>query len=464
MFKKLFFIVVSLFIFEFGFSKNMDLDSVFVIKQTNLFNQLFNTKSDQVLIHLAPEYKLIPVNNTIYNEKGQELIKYGTQIYLYIDHTGVIFKMASAKDSFLTFKRIDQTVNFNYNIGARNFSYDNDLYNYGGYGFWKSNGLLRKFNKVDKEWDIVPLNKEIHSADYNWFDSQEGKLYVPYQVILNAGIAGGEKAKLDLATYYLDLHQNKWVKLGTFNSDLQKVLFNNLIHGNVINYEKGYLYIIEEQVFYLNFSENKVYQSLNVALNQFLIRRRLNQTMFIDDNIIYTYDKIADKFITFTFASKDFKALDIPIWTTDKTTYYLILAGIALLLMIVLLVFLIKRRLENKLQTAQLKMLKTKSIQQAFTETELTLINLLLKSFEQHKMVEIFDINRVLGIKDKNIGLQKKVRSDVINAINSKYQFITQSDIPLISSMRKEEDKRFFEYFINKSAVKTIQKILQEKL
>jgi len=52
-------------------------------------------------------------------------------------------------------------------------------------------------------------------------------------------------------------------------------------------------------------------------------------------------------------------------------------------------------------------------------------------------------MNHVLGIKDKNIGLQKKVRSDVINSINDKYQFITQSDTLLISSVRKVDDKRF---------------------
>jgi hypothetical protein len=75
--------------------------------------------------------------------------------------------------------------------------------------------------------------------------------------------------------------------------------------------------------------------------------------------------------------------------------------------------------------------------------------------------VEIHQMNHVLGIKDKNIGLQKKVRSDVINSINDKYQFITQGNILLISSVRKIDDKRFFEYFITESEINNIQKIIK---
>jgi hypothetical protein len=99
---------------------------------------------------------------------------------------------------------------------------------------------------------------------------------------------------------------------------------------------------------------------------------------------------------------------------------------------------------------------------QAFTETEISLIQLLLKANSVKKNVEISDINHILGIKDKNIGLQKKVRSDVINAINDKYVFITQGEINLIGSVRKEDDKRFFEYFIAPTEVKTVQKMIEK--
>jgi hypothetical protein len=40
--------------------------------------------------------------------------------------------------------------------------------------------------------------------------------------------------------------------------------------------------------------------------------------------------------------------------------------------------------------------------------------------------------------------------------------FITQGDIGLIGSIRKEDDKRFFEYFIIESELKTVQKLIEK--
>jgi hypothetical protein len=106
--------------------------------------------------------------------------------------------------------------------------------------------------------------------------------------------------------------------------------------------------------------------------------------------------------------------------------------------------------------------LKTKTVNQAFTETEISLIQLLLNAYSAKQNVEIAEINRVLGIKDKNVGLQKKVRSDVINAINDKYIFINQGEINLIASVRKDDDKRFYEYFVVPTEVKTVQKLIEK--
>jgi hypothetical protein len=131
--------------------------------------------------------------------------------------------------------------------------------------------------------------------------------------------------------------------------------------------------------------------------------------------------------------------------------------------MIVLFIWLFKQSIKKKIEQAQLKVLKTKTVNQAFTETETSLIQLLLNAYSTKQNVEIAAINHVLGIKDKNIGLQKKVRSDVINAINDKYVFITQGEINLIGSVRKEDDKRFFEYFVVPTEVKTVQKMIEKK-
>jgi hypothetical protein len=130
--------------------------------------------------------------------------------------------------------------------------------------------------------------------------------------------------------------------------------------------------------------------------------------------------------------------------------------------LIIFFIWLFKKSIKKQIENAQLKVLKTKTVNQAFTETEISLIQLLINASGDKQNVEISEINRVLGIKDKNVGLQKKVRSDVINAINDKYTFITQGEINLIASVRKEDDKRFYEYFIVPTEVKTAQKLIEK--
>jgi hypothetical protein len=122
-----------------------------------------------------------------------------------------------------------------------------------------------------------------------------------------------------------------------------------------------------------------------------------------------------------------------------------------------------KRSVKRKIQQSSLKILKTKTLGQTFIGVELSLIQLLLEASLKGVNVEIGDINHVLGIKDKNKGLQKKVRSYVINTINEKYSIVINKETQLIVSVRKEDDKRFYEYFINDLELKTIKKILEKK-
>jgi hypothetical protein len=66
-----------------------------------------------------------------------------------------------------------------------------------------------------------------------------------------------------------------------------------------------------------------------------------------------------------------------------------------------------------------------------------------------------------LGVKDKNIGLQKKVRSEIFNGVNEKFKLISDWDEPLVQSIRSESDKRYFEYMIRKDMIKEAEKVLQ---
>jgi hypothetical protein len=76
----------------------------------------------------------------------------------------------------------------------------------------------------------------------------------------------------------------------------------------------------------------------------------------------------------------------------------------------------------------------------------------------------ITEINYILGVKDKNIGMQKKVRSDIFKSINDKFNIFSNSDEILIKSIRSESDKRYYEYMIDKETIESISAFLDPEI
>jgi len=442
----------------------IQLPERFKITNSPFLDKITSIQDLECKVFLSKQNEIIPVDGTIFKMNGQELIKTKEKLYLLISQTGVIYQLEDKVDSSYTFRRIDNTININYNIASNNFVWDKHIYSYGGYGFWKLNGHLRSFNFLDKEWDIVPANNEIISNGHNWFSKNEGRVYVPFQAIVNAGIVGPESIKgtKNYDSYYLDIATKKWVKLGSMHANAKKLIEEASITNSFLNIDSGYIYLNQDEAYYFNFIANKIYKSNNSELNQFFIRRANSNDIFLYKDSIFSFSPENQSFFTKKFSSNSFELLNYAIWGLDDNYFYVIIFIIFILTVFVFSIWLFNRSVSKKLEQSQLKILKSKSVNQAFVGTEVALITLLLKNSKQSMNVEINEINHVLGIKDKNVGLQKKVRSDMINAINEKYQFITQSELQLISSVRKEDDKRFYEYFISATEIKSIERILEQ--
>ena len=445
-------------------AQNFNLDTVYLVKTTPFLEKIISLGDLNANINLSPENYIIPVLGTLYAPNGQEIIKNDKNLYVNIQQTGFVYQLFSQNDSLLEFRRIDRTINLNYNIGCYNFLYEDQLYSYGGYGFWKTNGHLRQFNVLDKQWDIIPLNKEIFSNAYRWHSNKEGKLFVPFQDFENAGLKSIPEDQLETKTesYYLDLKQRAWVKLGRLDPSIKKIFLEDPNPSGFISVQNGSMHIINDEIYYFDFIENKIYKSIKPEYNQFFIRRIGLDNTFEYEGNIYFYYPSTGKIEIVPFIISNFELLKFPIWRRDDGSD----KYVAFILLFILIVFFITRFFKQKIQQrivlSQLKHLKAKSVSQAFVGTEISLIDMLLQASLANEKIEIHQINHVLGIKDKNVGLQKKVRSDVINGINDKYQIITNGPNPLIVSVRKEDDKRFLEYFILASEVKEIQKIINK--
>jgi hypothetical protein len=67
----------------------------------------------------------------------------------------------------------------------------------------------------------------------------------------------------------------------------------------------------------------------------------------------------------------------------------------------------------------------------------------------------IRDRNLHLGVKNKSIEIQKKVRTETIIRINHKFNVNFNMDTVFIERVRSIEDRRYFNYFINEENINT---------
>jgi hypothetical protein len=381
-----------------------------------------------------------------------EYIPSGQGLYLHLSRTGSLYKMQDRGDSLLYFVRLDRTVNFNYNIGSFLFFSKGSIYELGGYGFWKSNGLLRRYNPNDREWDVVPTNREMHIQmtanwrDGAWLDSNQAYLYVPFQKIVNDGLIANNNSNFVLSQdfYRLDIKQRLWEKLGRTTDEAMEILLT--ANWTTFPSERGIFLGFTKGIYHFDFLRNQISFNSNPALVQSLMRLQSNGSCYLYRDWVYSFTPSTYKYDSLRFDLQQFVPTGELIW--EKPFPYAT-AGIVVGVLLLGCGVLYYRHRRSKRAAHAPAATQRQFIAQPFNELEKSLIHLLLARFDQGRTSTISDINYVLGVKDKSPGMQKKVRSDVLNGLNKKFALISQQKEPLVQSVRSEEDKRYFEYLIN---------------
>ena len=63
--------------------------------------------------------------------------------------------------SWNEFRRLDRSKFHGHNFGRHLFTYKGDIYCFGGYGFWHSHSKLIKFNRKNREWDLMKIKGDV---------------------------------------------------------------------------------------------------------------------------------------------------------------------------------------------------------------------------------------------------------------------------------------------------------------
>ncbi len=84
-----------------------------------------------------------------------------------------------------------------------------------------------------------------------------------------------------------------------------------------------------------------------------------------------------------------------------------------------------------------------------FSQLEMTIIQLIIEKSNTQQYFTVNELNLHLGVKNKSIEIQKKIRTEAIIRINHKFNVNCQMDTVFIERVRSIEDRRYFNYYIN---------------
>lgn len=422
------------------------------IPSTPSLTFLYNSKGDignisntEYLNLFTPEIEIEkPDFRLIKNENG---------LFAFIDGTGRVYKATNLKNDSITFTRIDSTKFYGNNFNSIKFSYKQNIYSLGGYGFWHKHGQLTYF-KEGFEWYIIKLKKEYEWDNYLFnYQFKEGLIYSVLRNKPNQELDVEEKI-IPFAVS-LNIKDNSLNKLGPISKhiDLQNVTFKidiPSLKGMLIASESGYLL--------LNFINNKVYKLTNISKINILESKagsRLQNTFEYNGSIYY--NKYPDeKLFNLKLIMSDFTEEPYSLYDQFRNDtivsnfmYFLYATILALIILYIYKKYRPSyRKLDIDKKDVENVVKSLISSSNNFNDFETNIIMKIIEKSRNREYCTVNEINELLGIKSKSMEIQKRVRTEFINRMNYKFNENCNINSTLIQRVRSNDDSRFINYEI----------------
>ena len=213
------FLILILFFISFLSAQEFEGDDFLIVEGESL-QYYYVLKKEGYYISDKPEklnlYKksipeslnvsLSTLTSVTHNSKTYLLYPGGGLLYSFID--GAI-------------ERIDRSFPHRNQYGGYFFSYKNNLYLIGGYGFWQTKSIITKFNFNNGDWEIINTTGQLPKGlDKGTYLINDDNLYVFDFLSRNTN---NQKEKTEDNLYVLNLKTFSWKRLGVVNDIIKPV-------------------------------------------------------------------------------------------------------------------------------------------------------------------------------------------------------------------------------------------------
>ena len=442
-------LVIVLFI-----STHHSTAQTFWVPKTPLLQFLYELKKPVPEISNMGIQRVLPVQ--FYKiDTQQKIIKNKNGLFVLLDGSGQVYKATDIANDKIAFTRVDSTFISGNSFHSYNFSYKDTLFNFGGYGYWRANGLLSYF-KEGNEWNIVKINKEYQAVDilHNYLPDDSKLFYV--QIPIKEEFTQNKAMEKPLVIQ-LDLNNKSNTVLGRLSNEIN---FPNSAFTVNIHSLQGVLIPFKRDLFLLNFSKNAVYKLTNAAfINEFSDNNHsfIKNTFEIDHKLYYTLEP-EHLLRSIKISMSDFKVEPYPIYIPirSQSNWLWIITGVVLVFIMAAL-YIIRHRTRHNIDLPVPINSTFNPVQQSrsslqsleFSSLEQDLIRQIIIKSKNGNLFTVDEMNTGLGLGRKAMEIQKKIRTESINRINHKFKVNYNQQADLIERVRSEEDRRYFHYAIN---------------
>ena len=145
---------------------------------------------------------------------------HNSQTYLLYPGGGLLYTFSDG-----SINRVDRSFPHRNQYGAHFFSYKENIFLIGGYGYWQTKSIITKFNFNSGDWELVNTKgQDPVGIDRGTYFIDNNKLYV---FDFMSREINTQKEKRNENLYVLDLDSFEWKKLGVINDNIELINIKN---------------------------------------------------------------------------------------------------------------------------------------------------------------------------------------------------------------------------------------------
>ena len=406
-------------------------------------------------IDLSPEVMSGLLNNLILRKIDDE------KFYLFHDGGGLVISLENN-----SLNRVDNSFPFMNKFFGGFIKYDNQIYHFGGYGLFRTNNTLLVFDEGNSnQWDEITFkNKEPQQLQYGIASFNHLLIDSNYYIIGGSSSFNNERF-YNNSILKFNFENYNWSNLGEINLDFSD---NPLIipaETCFYVFKKDFFYqvqILKEKILKFNYKRDFNIESLGSspaykrASKTFLSIDNTGEEFGVismndyDNKYIHTFRNHNGKVNT-SILNKyrlddiiDVDSLDeIPLFSVEQSRNQFFLPMLIILLIII--INLLYKGLKSDKVLTRSKLYNFENNELFFLGTKINLDHnsvAILEMLIENDQITSNDIVSKLVENGLSYDYASKVKNKIIESLNEKFEFITNSSVPFISISKSPQDKR----------------------